>query len=361
VKKCSDSAGLKDVAKLAGVSISTASYSVNGTGGSRVSEALRSKVLKAARVLHYMPNSLGRSLRTDHSRLIGVIFPTFCHYSTPENLQGIEDELSKHDYGMLFYSYNDIEELKHKFQTMLTKRVEGILLFPESPKNTEFYALYKQMEEYVPVVAIGGNYQEELPKVMVDGEIVGRSVAEYLYSCGHRRISFMCDFDAQTANGYRKVWAEKGLEFHSEYIFCDFSKPITGERFLDWLLAFPIDKRPTAVYTCSDEYSGMIVHASAFHNIRIPHELSVLGADGLGWGGMLTPALSCIYQPHYQQGAAGAKILMDILRGKEKYNISLHPELLIRDSVYDLVRERVSQPGDWESAECKNHMESESL
>ena len=325
---------IKEIARLAGVSLGTASYALSNTGSKRVSEETRARVLAIAKKHHYRMNSFGRALREGRSRLAGVIFPTLRHESLPEVLQGIEDELTRNGYGMLFHTYSTREELKRKCESLLDRQVDGVVMSPEFAMPQSFYDLYKNLEKSVPVVATSGIWQEQLPRVLVDGYEIGVLGVEHLLRHGHTRIALVNEPSDWRTNGYRDTLEKAGIDFREEYVFHDFSAGYNGARLFEWVMAFPPERRPTAVFCLNDGTAAELQIAAHKAGLVLPRDLSVIGTDGLRTGMLAYPQITSIGQPHYEQGASAVQLLLKKLAGQEAENVLLHPFLIERASVW---------------------------
>lgn len=324
---------IRDVAKAANVSITAASFALNGTGESKVSPQTRQRILEAAQRLNYRKNTFGRALRKNRSNLIGVVFPSVSHALAPVYLQGMEDELTLHDYGMLLYSYNSVADLQQKFNYILDKRVDGIVIFPESPHKTEYYALYQKVSEQIPIVAFSGAYQTMLPKVLVDPFAIGKLATSYLLTNGHKQIAIVCEPDDLLLQGYREAHQEQQLPINLEYNFHDFSEGFNSKRIFDYLTGFSASRRPTAVIAGGDLQACEVIRLALEAGWKIPQQLSVMGLDGLAICKMFLPELTAVYQPHYEQGRSSIQLLLELVDGKDKHDIILQPSLSIGQSV----------------------------
>ena len=283
--------------------------------------------------MNYKINPFGKSLRSNQSFLIGVIIPTIIHEVIPTLLQGIANELFKNGYGQLCYTYTDADDLREKAAFMLHKRVDGVIVFPARPDEEKIYKIYAELARNVPFVATSGYKQDIYPRVLVDGYIIGKMGTEYLISKGHRRIALINEIVDWRTDGYREVLENNGIAFSTDYIFSDFSKPFTGEQIIDWLMAFPPEKRPTAVFTLSDKQAVQIIKAAHKKGLILPQDLSVIATDDTPIAELASPALTTVSQPHYEQGVQGARLLLKLIAGEKAYNLMLTPTLIERESV----------------------------
>ena len=328
---------IKDVARLAGVGIGTASYALNGTKTNKVSDATRQRVLDVAEKLHYKTNTFGRVLKMRNSRLIGVMLPTMVHEVLPVFIQGIQDELAKNNYSMLFHTYSDRHDLENKCQTFLNWRVEGIIFNPQSVKDQPwFYEYFQKLAANIPIVAGGGVSQDFFPHVLVDGEAIGRMGTEYLISKGHRRIALINDLDNWRTKGYLLTLKKANITPNYDYIYNDYEAMYDERKgFFHWLEHFPPKKRPTAVFCLSETMAAKLIAQAQDRNYVLPKTLSVLGTDNSELSNFLRPRLTTIFQSHYLQGVESVRLLLRILAKQDKSNVLLQPELIERDSVFD--------------------------
>ena len=336
---------IKEVAMAAGVGLATTSYALNGTGAAKVSTATRQRIREIAVKLGYEPNLAGRSLKSGRSYLVGVLVPQMWpHEVMPVFLQGIEDELNRNGLGLLLCTYQTFEELEKKSQFLLQKRVDGFIVFPAPATETAYYTLYRSLEKRVPVVAASGNYQEVLPRVLVDGAQIGFLGTDYLCRNGHRRIDIVSELNDWRMGGYTKALAKHGVPFDERMIYHDFREPVTqiASRIFDWLRAFPPETRPTAVFCQSEIRAAQLLKLAQDAGWHLPQDLSVLGTDDLPFGQLVTPRISTVDQPHYQQGVEGARLLETLLAGKPVQNVLLKGKLIIRESVFDWTKKGLS-------------------
>lgn len=329
---------IKDVAREAGVGLGTASYALNGTGDNRVSTKTRQHILEIARKLHYKANTFGRSLKLQHSQLIGVIVPTVIHEVIPALIQGIEDELTANGYGMLFCTYSNLSELQKKCQTFLNWRVDGIIFNPQSPSDQPWlYDYLEKLSADMPIVGAGGAQQDHFPWVLVDGHSIGVIGTEFLIENGHRKIALICEPDNWRTQGYREVLLKNDLPFREDYIYHDYPNMLIPEKgILAWLDHFPVQERPTAIFCQSDTEAANLLLQAIARGMTLPRDLSILGTDALAVGKLLTPKLSSIFQDHNKQGMEAVRLMLRLLSGGNTDNVLLQPKLIKQDSVWRL-------------------------
>ncbi len=172
---------IKDVAKMADVSISTVSRVINDS--KPVSPEARRRVLHAIDALDYKPNEVARSLVTKKSNLIGVIVEDIGLNFISQILQGVEEVGKMYNYDILLSSSYGDPETEIKFaKLLLQKQVEGILVI----SNLENSKLeYKLEESKIPYIMINNFYQIKKYKASIDFVKASEEMVEYLYKNGH--------------------------------------------------------------------------------------------------------------------------------------------------------------------------------
>ena len=320
---------LSDVAKRAGVGVSTASYVINKTGLHKVGAKAQARILAAAAELDYRPNIAGRALAKGKTSMAGAIFPTIMGSFTPEILQGLEDVLDKASYSLILCIYNNGEEFREKCRMMTDKQIDGLIVIPAT-QDFELDTCLK-LKERLPLVFLtkpcknGG-----IPHVRVDGGMTNFLAIRYLLEHGHRRIAIQCGGDPQRIQGAKQ--AAKGFPEARLFFMKEFMS--SGMRFLKWGLGQP--EPPTAYLTYSDVIAAELIVAAYELGLKVPDDFSVIGVDGEPLGEYTSPKLTTICQPRYEQGFEAGKLLLARIEGDDVKDVILQPSLLERKSVRTL-------------------------
>lgn len=313
---------LRDVAKAAGVGISTASYVLNESGLHKVSAETRQRIRDTAAKLNYTPNAIARGLRSGKSFLIGVLVPAIDFSFMPEILAGIDRILSHNNYNMLLCTYNSTEELEIKRNLMRQKQVDGIILKTWLQQMPDSIAICSNGN--MPCVTVATPNVEEVPGVWVDPEAMGHIALDHLYQAGHRNIA-LCSMNHDSE--WRQIALNKVREYGlKEYVFCSLEP--------DWCdNIFQKTPEITAVII-PDEMAVKILSEAYIRNIRIPEDLSVLAMDGTVIEQYTIPPLTSITQPRAEQGEEAARLLLGwIKNGKRPEKMILKPMIRERASV----------------------------
>jgi LacI family transcriptional regulator len=335
------SVSIRDVARLAGVSVTTVSHVLNDVAGARVSQDTRARVQEAASTLGYAPNQMARALRTQRSGIIGMVSDLVV--TTPyagQMVLGAQDAALTRGYAlMLVNTGGDPEAERRQIAALLRYQVDGIVyaamyhrrvVLPEALDDVRLVLL--------DAVADGDRH----PSVIPD-EVGGAFRAvQLLLDAGHRRIGFATGLDDIPATrgrleGYRTALQEAGVAFDPALVAARESETGGGYRASLALLSGP--DRPTALFCYNDRMAMGAYHAAAELGLTIPADLSVVGfddqpiiADGL------FPGLTTIVLPHYAMGKWAVTTLLDQLTddGPEPARVAphvMHTPVVSRGSV----------------------------
>ncbi|MBX3092658.1 MAG: LacI family DNA-binding transcriptional regulator [Cryobacterium sp.] len=304
--------GIADVARLAGVSKSTASRALSGSG--YVSDAARERVVQAAADLGFVVSSNAASLVTGQTRNVGVVIPAFDRWFFAEVLEGIEDALITAGYDLTLYRLSsDPQRRRRIFDYFLVrKRVDAVIAVGISLSRHEVDLLHSLGK---PIIGIGGEI-DGISTLSIDDLAAAKFMTEHMVSLGHTRIMHLggdedeqADFHVQDLRlkGVREALAEAGLA-HAD----DFRKvPYTVDGGYRGALAALADpgSRPTAIIAGCDEVAIGAIVAARQLGIHVPTQLSVIGLDGHHLAPMF--GLTTLEQFPSRQGARAVELILD--------------------------------------------------
>jgi DNA-binding LacI/PurR family transcriptional regulator len=301
--------GISDVARLAGVSKSTASRALSGSG--YVSEKTRLRVAEVAASLGYVPSTIAASLVTGRTRNVGVVIPYLHRWFFAEVLEGIQSALLERGLDLTLYDANPGSEGRRRiFEDFLArKRFDGLIAVGLEPEDHE---LERLLTIGRPVVSIVGS--EHDPAVIgIDDDDAARRVTHHLTALGHRSIAFVgggssprwASVDRRRLDGYFAAMAAADLT--------DYAQHVTSEVTLPGGYAAAVDllgtsrSRPTALVAVCDEVAIGAIIAARRLGIRVPSDLSVVGIDDHEYAEMF--ALTTLRQIPRDQGRAAVELL----------------------------------------------------
>ena len=305
-------ATIRDIAQEAGVGVSTVSYVLNRTGLQKVSEKTRKRIIAVAQELNYVPNIAGKALRQGKTYNVAVLCPNISGSFLSRIIAGIEDELNKSQYSMLFCKYRSSEELIEKCRLLMGKQIDGVIIHGDL--NSKTAGEIERLNSKHPVVVLAHpQTTQDIPAVYVDGEKVNRLMIQHLMENGHSRIAVQCHCSENRKKGAEN--AVSGTDTKLYFV------PVTvhkGKDLLDWILAHP--EKPTAVSAYSDVVAFELISAAYDRGIRIPEDLSVIGCDGDDFGALIRPALTSVKQPDTEQGGEAVRLLLKKIGNKAFQN-----------------------------------------
>ena len=326
---------IKDVAKMADVSISTVSRVINDS--KPVSPEARRRVLKAIEVLDYKPNEVARSLVTKKSNLIGVIVNDIGSTYVSSILRGVEEIGRMYKYDILLSSSYGDSEVEVKFaKLLLQKQVEGIIVISDT-LNTKL--LYRLEESKIPYINVNRFYNvDEHYTVGVNHKDGTYQMTNYLVENGHKNIGLLYvrkDFDRTEEkikeDGYLEALGEHGLAKNTIGIEGIREKDVA--EIMD-KVEEKIKSGVTAFVTTQDEIGIHLQNALLDRGYKIPEDVSVTGYGATEMTELTRPKLTSVKVPYYDIGAVAIrKILKEIKKEESEDKVYLPARIVERDSV----------------------------
>ena len=336
---------IKDVARLAGVSISTVSRVANNA--SNVSPPIRKKVLRAIKALNYTPNIVARSLEARSLKNIAVVMGRTMDqaFSNPDFfviLQGITSTLVKQEYStLLLTDLKQSMELEHCIKLIRSGAVQGVIVvgsFVHDP------LLSRLLEEDCPFVLIGyppdnpDIYTTPFNTVSTNDKQSAYQAVRFLLERGHRRIGLVHAPLSYAANrkrydGYIEAITEAGLRIDHTLIASTSYEVSETVSTVTALLT--VAHPPTAVF-CTDDYKAIgVLRAALGLGMRVPEDLSVMGHNNYQISELTTPPLTTVTVPMFELGRSAGEILMRKITDPSTpiENLFFPNRLLIRDTV----------------------------
>ena len=212
---------IKDVAKKAGVSISTVSRVINDS--KPVTDEVKQKVLDVIKETGYVPNPLARSLVTKKSQLIGVIVPEVSDSFVSELVNGIEEVAKMYDYDILLANtYSDKEQELKSLNLLRAKQVEGIVMmsWKVDEEHLEYIQNCRMPAVYVSKTA--RNY--DVYSVSISNTDATYDMTKYLIDKGHKNISFIMTseddtvLEAERYLGFEKAMNDNKIEIDKSLV-----------------------------------------------------------------------------------------------------------------------------------------------
>lgn len=330
-------ATIRDVAKRAGVAISTVSLALNGKGP--ISPETVERIQRVAEEMGYMPSVVAQSLRRGHNKLIGLVLGDIGNPFFGRLLRNVDSVVAEADHMLIVADTASHPEREINTLNQLRRhRVGGIIMAPLS-NDPSFAAYLRQID--VPVVLID-QYVDgvKLDYVTSDNELATTMLTEYLIRLGHRRICYLGGqpnwWTARLRlEGFRTAMRASGIDIDPDLeVVADFD----GDRAYDHvarLMSRP--NRPTAIVAASNLMALGALQAINDLGFSCPGDVSLTGVDDVPWGSVIKPRITSVVQPIEELAHVAATWMLERIgsRGGAAMPHRTHtamPRLVIGDS-----------------------------
>lgn len=343
---------IKDVARHAGVSISTVSRVLNAN--SRVDAQIAQRVREAISALRYVPSASARNLKADKKKSIGLLVPQVGDTFFAEMLESVIGTAAAAGIDVSIFSCNGRAANEEKcLRAAVASGISALLYCPSASVSPEM--LFRIFPRDFPIVIV---YRRDmvpgLPHIYHDNVRGGEDAAKYLVMLERRKIAFFASFwegvessrdvmelynntalrGAYTTldrlDGYRRVLENSGLVFDPELIVpCGFtyrSGYVSAKRLLATLKEFD------AIICCKDEVAAGALQAFSEQKISVPERVSIVGFDDSMYAVVARPTLSTIRQFPGRLGEGAVKMAIDLMSGQKVSDVVIGMELVVRSS-----------------------------
>ncbi len=325
---------MKDVARLAGVSIQTVSTVVNDRA--TISDETRARILAAIDELGYKPLALARSLRTGSTRTIALVISDITNPFFAKLAETVEDLAHRAGYNLVLCNTHGDPDRERRYMQLATLNwVDGLLFV--STADT-MHGLEPLRTFGIPVVAVDripSGYDG--PWVILDNMATGRMVADHLLSLGHHHLAHISGpldlrLSRERLHGFEEAVRGAGLtpvghEAGDERWSC-----ASGYSAMETLLRR--EQLPTAVFAANDRLAIGAMRAIADAGLSVPADISIVGVDDIEEAPYQSPPLTTVRQSLLDVATKGTQILLELLKGDtpDPSQIVFEPELIIRSS-----------------------------
>lgn len=322
---------IRDIAKIAGVSIATVSRTLRHPD--KVSESTKRKVVEAMQKHKYRPNAMATSFRSAKTHKLLVLVPNLANPFFATLIRGVEDHAQKKGYSVLLGdTRGDVESEQVYLDLVHSKQADGVIqLTPYSPEKSF-------LPEGIPLVGAAGCEGEPYPSVRIDNIAAAKAVTDFLISQGHRRIAVMSGLadnrhTIDRVQGYRKSLEQHGIEFNPSLIVEGEFTMVSGQIAAAQILQ--MSELPSAVFCLNDDMAISAMQAFKAAGMEIPHDISIVGFDNIEYSKYCSPSLTTIEQPAIEMGRIAAKQLINLIEtgDLQQQHYILPYELLVRGSV----------------------------
>ncbi|QTL97328.1 LacI family DNA-binding transcriptional regulator [Iocasia frigidifontis] len=337
---------IKDVAKLAGVSITTVSRVINNSKHP-VSSKTRVEVQKAIKELNFQPNRLAQGLINNKSSIIGVIVHDISDTYFSEMVKGIEEVTFENDY--IINIYNTDRDIHKELQAvnMLKANQAEAIVFTGGHLIDDFYdqqirGYIKQLKQQGCYIISVNPYPYDIRDIDIGNKLATRTITEYLFNKGHENIAYVTGpaishTTWERFSGYKDALKNKGLIFREEYVISgDFTFEGGRKAALELLNRI---SDITAVVTANDATALGLMWELKHNGVNIPEDVSVVGIGNIPETKYAYPPLTTIALPLFELGKKIGNCLMSKLLNNKVIleDIDVKIGLIERKSVKNLL------------------------
>jgi LacI family purine nucleotide synthesis repressor len=325
-------ATIKDVAREAGVSISTVSNALNDSP--LVSEDTRSKIVSVAERIKYVPNMNGKLLKARKSMTIGFFTSSVSGHYFYILVDSMFKELRRRGYGLNVVISRDKRVL---LSNIISKNFDGIIVF-DSERVGEHEIDLMIQHQIMAVFLDREIARKNLSSVVFDSFKSGYDITKYVINLGHKRIYYIegeeCTYDnLERKRGYLTALNEIRVEVDENY----FLKGMFEESYAynEIISKFRLGNIPIPDAVIAANDASAIGCIKAFHRLgyRVPEDISVVGFDDIEVARYFTPSLTTVRNPIARQGIKAVEIIMDMINNDSNgVSEQLPGELVYRDS-----------------------------
>lgn len=331
---------IADIARQLNLANSTVSRALKDDP--RISTEVREQVKELARQLGYRPNLVARSLVSERTFSIGLVINDITWSFFGELAQHIQNAAESYQYATLIYSSgNNPHKERIGIESLVARRSDGLIV--SAHENMENIHLLEQLSrEGCPVILLNNIPAVSLDIVGVDNVNGNRSAMQYLADLGHRRIAYIGpepvkSFEVERLAGYEQFCRQFQCGEELRMVFTGEASPLLGYKATLSLLEN--NHTPTAVLAYNDIIALGVIRAVWESGLRVPDDISVVGADGLALCLTAYPPLTTVAVPIREMAVKAVELLMQRIQANESIGrttparIQLLPELIIRQSV----------------------------
>jgi len=315
---------IKDIAKKAGVSISTVSYALNGS--SKVTDETSAKILAIARELNYVPNAAARTLKKRESKIVGVFLTDFKGDVYGELLDGMKEVCNAQGYDLIVCSG------KQSHRMLPERMIDGAIILDQTFSSEE---LIQYADRNHRIVVLDRELDHpNINQVLLDNKAGATLATEYLVERGHKKIYVVTgpegSYDSNQRMKAVKLVANRAEDVEWSEIPGNFKKS-GGERAAEQIIQEYTG--PAAVFCLNDDMAIGLCDRLADTEYRIGEHIHVIGFDNIELTRYMQPRLATIDYSKHKWGALAAEQLIKIISGEKVEHERIYVTLVEGESV----------------------------
>ncbi|EMS72219.1 LacI family DNA-binding transcriptional regulator [Ruminiclostridium cellobioparum] len=331
---------INDVAKEAGVSITTVSRYLNNSYPVNVNT--KKAIQEAINKLNYKPNAIARGLVRKKTNTVGIIVPYITNMFFPEVVRGISDQCNAKGYDIILVNSNsDGFEEKKAVENFLERQVDGIVII--APKIEKLPpSFYRKLNKTLPLVLVNKYFNDKDIVFIYNDERDGAFKAtEYLLDLGHKNILFISGSENSYSSevkikGFNKALKSRGLlqkknsEDNDNILISDYTSENTFK-----LIKSNMEhvRKHSAIFCANDLMAIGVIKALRSEGYEVPRDFSVMGFDDISISALYEPGISTVSQNITSLGKVSGDAIIKLISKEDVVrNQVLNTSLIIRDS-----------------------------
>jgi LacI family transcriptional regulator len=324
---------IKEIAKIAGVSIQTVSRVINDKG--EVSPETRKHIQDIINQYGYKPSAIARSLSQQRSYTIGVVTAGLKYIGPSTILNGITDEADEHGYTLILKKLPrfNTEDVKPIFEALIAHHVDGIIWAVPEVGDNQKWIKDQSISLPLPLIFLTAPPRSDVPSIDYDNYLGGRMATEHLLQQGYRRIGHISGpldwFSArQRKKGWEDALQEAGIVPQDMPCVEGNWSSASGVPAFNSFMAGGL--KIDALFVANDQMAYSILQMACKNGIQVPNELAVVGFDGLPEAEFTWPPLTTIYQDLHALGSIAVKEIISIIESQHdgENDIKVHQRIL---------------------------------
>jgi LacI family transcriptional regulator len=338
---------IEDVARRAGVAISTVSHVINGTRF--VSEPTKAAVESAIAATGYIPNSLARSLARSRTNTIGIALSAASNPYFMNLIYAIAAQCSTRDWMALLADTQEDPEVELKSVRQLhQRRVDGLILATCGDENSQ--SLLYLAQNRVPTVLVDRLVSSRFSQVGVENKHAIKKLVDHLFRLGHRRIAMIAGrphvaTTVERVNAYKIALRNNKLSVDENLIHNGSEDPDSFDRL------FALESPPTAIIAGNNRSTIWLMKVLHSAGLQVPRDIAVVGFDDFEWADYFHPRLTVIAQPIEEIARRAVSLLAAGIETPDitRQTMHLKPKLIVRESCGSAQKEELpsANGSDW--------------
>ena len=327
-------ATIKDVAKMAGVSVCTVSRAIDGKG--YIGQETYDRVMKAVEELQYTPNKTAVGLKTGRTNIIALVVPGIRNVYYPKLATCVQNYADEKGYMMLLCSTDySLEKEKKMIEKLCSQKVSGVMITTCSNENAHI----KKLKSYnIPYIYLNRTYEDDLERCLrVNNRAAAAAVVSYLIEMGHKKIGGLFrSFDnmiyRERYEGMKDAIFAHGLEFDENLVLFDIEDSEKSYQIIEKHLRK--EERPGAFFASDDMLAYGMYKVAYDLKLSIPEQLSIVGFDNSLMADVIAPHLTTCEMPTERLAQLAVEYIDTYIRTGEMIHMPvLEGKMLFRESV----------------------------